>query len=88
MSSMQVAITFSDEQAKRLQFMFGGKLQRITLKYSGASMEAVLARLPTAKILAEEGGVYTITAEVFGKGVDMWIRSQGDYIEMVKQIIF
>lgn len=71
------------EFRKRIQFMFGGKLQRIKFRYSGTSVEAVLDRLPTAKILAEEGGVYTISAEVFGKGVDMWIRSQGDAVELL-----
>lgn len=55
--------------------MYGGKLRRIKFKYFGYSVEAVLDRLPTAKILAEEDGVYTISAEVFGKGIEMWLRS-------------
>lgn len=29
----------------------------------------------------EEDGVYTISAEVFGKGIDMWLRSQGDLMK-------
>ena len=32
----------------------------------------------------EENGVYTISAEVFGDGIDMWLRSQGDFIEILK----
>lgn len=64
--------------------MYGGKLQRVTFKYSGLNVEAVLDRLPTAKILSEENGIYTISAEVFGKGIDMWLRSQGDVVEIVK----
>lgn len=71
------------EFRKRIQFMYGGRLRRIKFRYSGYSVEAVLDRLPTAKILAEEGGVYTITAEVFGKGVEMWLRSQGNSIEIL-----
>ena len=47
-------------------------------------MEAILDRLPTAKILEEEDGVYTLSAEVFGKGIDMWLRSQGDSVFDVK----
>ena len=43
-------------------------------------MEAVLDRLPTAKILGREDGGYVIEAEVFGKGIDMWAKSQGEYI--------
>lgn len=65
------------EFRKRIQFMYGGKLQKVRFKYKGTSVEAVLDRLPTAKILEEKDGIYTISAEVFGKGIDMWLRSQG-----------
>ncbi len=68
------------EFRKRVQFMYGGKLQRVRFKYTGLSVEAILDRLPTAKILSEEDGAYLIEAEVFGKGIDMWVRSQGDNI--------
>lgn len=72
------------EFRKRVQFMFGGKLQRVKFKYVGMSVEAVLDRLPTAKIVDDKDGVYTITAEVFGKGLEMWLRSQGDNIEILE----
>lgn len=72
------------EFRKRVQFMFGGKLQKVKFKYSGMSVEAVLDRLPTAKIIDEEDGVYTITAEVFGKGIEMWLRSQGETVEVME----
>lgn len=70
------------EFRKRVQFMYGGELQHIKFRFKGESVEAVLDRLPTAKIVGEADGVYTITAEVFGKGIDMWLRSQGDLIEL------
>lgn len=69
------------EFRKRIQFMCGGKLQTVTFRYSGMDIDAVLDRLPTARIMKEEDGVYTIRAEVFGKGIDMWFRSQGDYVK-------
>lgn len=72
------------EFRKRIQFMYGGRLQRVRFRYKGASVEAVLDRLPTACILDEEDGVYTITAEVFGKGIDMWLRSQGEFVEIIQ----
>lgn len=78
------------EFRKRIQFMFGGKLRKIRFRYSGCSVEAVLDRLPTAKIEREEKSedgtktIYTISAEVFGDGVDMWLRSQGDFIERME----
>ena len=72
------------EFRKRIQFMYGGKLRKVTFEYSGLSVEAVLDRLPTAKILSEENGVYVISAEVFGDGIDMWLRSQGNQIRILK----
>ena len=71
------------EFRKRIQFMYGGKLRRVKFKYTGLSVEAVLDRLPTARIVDEVEGTYIIEAEVFGDGIDMWIRSQGDKIEMI-----
>lgn len=72
------------EFRKRVQFMYGGKLQKIKFWYKGPSVEAVLDRLPTAKILQYNGNGYLISAEVFGKGINMWLRSQGDMVEVVK----
>ena len=72
------------EFRKRVQFMYGGKLQRVKFDYCGSSIEAVLDRLPTAKIESEKNGVFTITAEVFGKGIEMWLRSQGDMVKNIE----
>ena len=73
------------EFRKRVQFMYGGKLQTVRFIYRGPSVEAVLDRLPTAEILREKDGEYEIRAEVFGKGIEMWLRSQGDYIIKQKE---
>lgn len=71
------------EFRKRIQFMYGGKLQKIKFKYSGASVEAILDRLPTAEILSQDEIGWTITAEVFGNGIDMWLRSQDENIKPI-----
>lgn len=71
------------EFRKRIQFMYGGKLQKVRFKYSGSDVDAVLDRLPTARILDEADGIYTIEAEVFGKGIDMWLQSQGNNIRKI-----
>lgn len=71
------------EFRKRVQFMYGGKLEKVLFRYKGHDIDAVLDRLPTAQILKEEKGVYTIRAEVFGKGIEMWLRSQGENVEVV-----
>ena len=64
--------------------MFPGKLTRIKLKYTGRNVEAVLDRLPTAKILSETEDSYTKEADVYGKGILMWLLSQGRNIEVLK----
>ena len=70
------------EFRKRVQFMYSGPLKTVRFKYSGV-LEAILDRLPTAQILEENDGVYTISAETYGDGVYMWLRSQGDLAEIL-----
>ena len=70
------------EFRKRVQFMYGGRLQHIKFRYTGPSIEAVLDRLPTARILDQDNEGWTVEAEVFGKGIEMWVRSQGEYISL------
>lgn len=72
------------EFRKRIQFMYGGKLKKVKFRYTGTDIDAILDRLPTAKILDEEDGAYIVSAEVFGSGIDMWIRSQGSYVELLQ----
>lgn len=71
------------EFRKRVQFMFGGKLQTVKFIYKGRSIESVLDRLPTATAKENPDGTYTVTAEVFGHGIEMWLRGQGDIVELI-----
>ncbi len=71
------------EYRKRIQFMFAGKLRKVRFEYSGYSVESVLDRLPTAKIIGETNGNPIFEAEVFGDGIDMWLRSQGDFVRLL-----
>ena len=73
------------EFRKRIQFMYGGRLQKVRFRYKGPDIDAILDRLPTAKVLDEDQGVYTVEAEVFGKGIGMWLRSQGAYVELIEE---
>lgn len=68
------------EFRKKVQFMYSGELRRVKFEYRGPSIEAVLDRLPTAKILSKKEGCYIVSAEVYGNGIDMWLRSQGDLV--------
>lgn len=73
------------EFRKRIQFMFGGELRRIKFLYKGLSIEAVLDRLPTAEVIKHDENGWLITAEVYGDGVDMWLRSQGNILEVIEE---
>lgn len=79
------------EFRKRIQFMFGGKLRRVRFKYKGYSMEAVQDRLPTARVVEtikevvrdKEQDVFIVETEVYGDGIDQWIRQQGEMVEVL-----
>lgn len=82
--SVKYADRFQEGQYKnRVQFMFGGEVQQIEFKYYGPSIEAVLDKLPMAEIVEESDGFYTVKAETFGKGILMWLLSQGSKIRVI-----
>ena len=69
---------------KQVQFMKGGKLRKLKFIYRGSSIEALLDKIPTAKAKEIGKNIYEIKAEVFGNGIDRWILSQGDAIEIIE----
>ncbi len=75
---------FNDgEFRKRVFFMYPGELKRIKFEYTGPSVEAILDKIPTAEIIKTEGSKYTLVAECYGKGIDMWLRTQGDSVKIL-----
>ena len=66
-----------------IPLMFGGDIRRIKFWYSGPSLEAVQDRIPTAKVVKEETGRWLLSAEVIGKGAEMWLNSQGEMINII-----
>jgi hypothetical protein len=62
--------------------MYSGDLRTVRFLYHGAP-EAVLDRLPTAQVERKTDGGVIIRAEVYGEGVEMWLRSQGEKVEML-----
>lgn len=83
--SLPYATRFQEgEFRKRVQFMYPGRLQRIRLRYTGTSVEAILDRLPTAKIISQDEKGSVIEAEVYGNGIVMWLLSQGNRIEVLE----
>jgi predicted DNA-binding transcriptional regulator YafY len=76
------------EFRKRVQFMYAGNLMRIKFEYWGESIDAVLERLPTAKIINKTENKYLLQADVYGKGIIMWILSQANHIKVLEPIDF
>lgn len=75
---------FQDGEFRKLiQFMQSGELERVKFRFTGGSIEAVLDRLPNAKVVKEKQGQYIIDASMFGKGIKMWLLSQGDSVEVL-----
>jgi len=62
-------------------------LETVKFRYTGPSIEAVLDRLPTAEILSEDENGWLISAEVFGKGIEMWLRSQIPWVNVERNDI-
>jgi len=76
------------EFRKRIQFMTPGKLTKVEFKFYAPNAEAILDRLPTARIKNEKDGEFLIEAEIYGKGLKMWLLSQGEKVEVLKPTDF
>lgn len=72
------------EMRKRIQFMYPGELMKVRVKFWGPSLEALLDRLPTAQIVEQTQDFTLIDAEVYGKGIKMWLLSQADKLEVIE----
>jgi len=75
------------EFRKRVQFMFTGPLHVIKFYCKNYALEAALDRLPTATVVEAGPDRSLLRVEVYGSGIDMWFRSQGDAIEVVKDTV-
>ena len=70
---------------KRSTFMWKGKLRTVRFEFSGPSVQAVLDKLPTAKIIERLGDrKYLIEAETYGDGIKMWLLSQGSWVKVTE----
>ncbi len=73
------------ELRKRSLFMWPGELRTIRFEFSGPSVQAVLDKLPTAKIIERLGNnKYLIEAETYGDGIKMWLLSQGTWVKVIE----
>lgn len=72
------------EFREKNQFMFPGDIVNITFEFSGLSVQAILDRLPTAKVIEQGSGKSVITADVnYGRGIIMYLLSQGSWVRVL-----
>ena len=69
------------ELRNKIQFMFPGEYRKIGFEYTGMSVQAILDKIPTAKVINKTGNVTTIEAETYGTGVNMFLLSQGSKVK-------
>lgn len=69
---------------KRSLLMYPGKLRVVRFEFTGPSVQAVLDKLPTARIVEHNAGKYLIEAEVYGDGIKMWLLSQGHWVRVLE----
>ncbi len=65
------------------QYMFPGETRHVRFLFSGPSVQAILDRIPTARIVERKNGKYVIDANVFGDGLKMFLLSQGAWVEVI-----
>lgn len=66
------------------QFMFPSETVKIRFEFSGLSLQAILDRLPTAKVVEKNGNTSIIEAEVnHGRGIVMYLLSQGSWVKVL-----
>ena len=78
-------ITFDEGGLRnRSLFMQPGKLRIIRFEFTGPSVQAVLDKLPTARVIECNNGKNLIEAEVYGDGIKMWLLSQGHWVKVLE----
>ena len=71
-----------------VQFMYAGNLLNIKLKCLASAVEAILDRLPNAKVIERSGNSVIITAKAFENGFIRWVLSQGKAVEVLEPLDF
>ena len=64
--------------------MCPGEYRRIKFEYQGPSVQAILDKLPTARMVDVKGDVKIIEAETYGTGVNMFLLSQGSMVKALE----
>lgn len=68
---------------KRSMYFFPGPNRHIRFEFTGPSLQAVLDKIPTARIIEKHANKYVLEAEVYGDGIKMFLLSQGSWVKVI-----
>ena len=71
------------ELRRKSQFMWPGPSRRIRFEFGGPSVQAILDRIPTARVIDHMNGHSVIEADVYGDGIKMFLLSQGSWVKVL-----
>lgn len=69
---------------EHIQYMYPGVYRKIKFEFTGPSVQAVLDKMPSAKIVEKNGRGYIIEAYVYGRGINMFLLSQGSWVKVLE----
>ncbi len=72
------------ELKEKIYFMTYGEFRKIKFEYTGVGVQAILDKIPTAKIVENDGKKFTIVAEVYGMGINKFLLSQGSNVKVLE----
>ena len=64
--------------------MYPGIYRRIKFEFNGSSLQAILDRIPTAKVINVEGDRKIIEAYIYSDVIKMFLLSQGRYVRVIE----
>lgn len=72
------------ELRKKSLLMWPGPERKVVFEFTGPSLQAVLDKIPTAKVIDEKDGRHIVEANVYGDGIKMFLLSQGSWVKVLE----
>lgn len=72
------------ELRNKIHFMFPGKERHIRFEFTGPSVQAVLDKIPTAKVVEMQGNRKIIEADTYGTGINRFLLLQGSWVKVLE----
>lgn len=72
------------ELRKKSLLMWPGPERRVVFEFKGPSLQAILDKIPTAKVIDKVDNKYIVEADVYGDGIKMFLLSQGSWVKVLE----